>query len=193
MTLNVIFIIQTLAANYEPVNKKERREQMAQIKNILVPIDFSTSSYQVFEIGHCMAKHNSANLHLVHVIDPVYYNEQQPRISDLEFIHKIRFENAKEELRKFKFEVPHSEVEIVEVLIEGIPHKEILNYSRQNNIDMIVIASHGWTNLPHMIMGNIADKIMRQSDVPVICVKSNIPVIRSRELRRYSFSENWAG
>ena len=35
---------------------------MAQIKNILVPIDFSTSSYQVFEIGHCMAKHNGANL-----------------------------------------------------------------------------------------------------------------------------------
>ncbi len=129
----------------------------------------------------------------MHVIDPVYYNEQQPRISDLEFIHKIRFENAKEELRKFKFEVPHSEVEIVEVLIEGIPHKEILNYSRQNNIDMIVIASHGWTNLSHMLMGNIADKIMRQSDVPVICVKSNIPVIRSREMRRYSFAENWVG
>ena len=111
---------------------------MAQIKNILVPIDFSTSSYQVFEIGHCMAKHNCANLHLVHVIDPVYYSEQEPEIGDREFIQKIRFENAKEELRKFKFEVPHSEVEITDVLIEGIPHKEILNYTRQNDIDLIV-------------------------------------------------------
>ena len=92
---------------------------MTQVKNILVPIDFSTSSYQVFELGHCLAKHNGANLHLIHVIDPVYYEEQKPRISDTEFIHKIRFENAKEELRKFKFEVPHSEVEIIEGLIEN--------------------------------------------------------------------------
>ena len=164
---------------------------MIQVKNILVPIDFSTSSYQVFELGHCLAKHHGANLHLIHVIDPVYYYEQKPRINDLEFIQKIRFDNAREELRKFKFEVPHSEVEIIEALLEGIPHKEILRYSGQNDIDTIVIASHGWTNLPHIAMGSIADKIMRQSDVPVICVKSNTTVIKSRELRRHSFAENW--
>lgn len=166
---------------------------MVQIKNILVPIDFSTSSNQVFELGHCLAKNNDAHLHLIHVIDPVYYQEHQQKKSDFEFIRKIRFENAKEELRKFKFELPHSEVEISEVLLEGIPHKEILNYSRQNDIDMIVIASHGWTNLSHMLMGSIADKIMRQADVPVICVKSNISVIRSREMRRLSFAENVVG
>jgi len=166
---------------------------MIQIKNILVPIDFSTSSYQVFDLGHCLARENDAQLHLVHVIDPVYYKEEQPRIADVEFIHKIRFENAKEELRKFKFEVPHSEVDITEVLIEGIPHKEIISYARQNDIDIIVIASHGWTNLPHMLMGNIADKVMRQSDIPVICIKSNLSVIKSREMRRHSFAENWVG
>jgi nucleotide-binding universal stress UspA family protein len=166
---------------------------MMQIKNILVPIDFSTSSYQVFELGHCLAKQNGANLHLIHVIDPVYCEEPQPKITEADFIRKIRFENAREELRKFKFEVPHSEVEITEVLVEGIPHKEILNYARQNDIDMIVIASHGWTNLSHMLMGSIADKIMRQADVPVICVKSNVAVIKNSEMRRRSFAENWVG
>lgn len=166
---------------------------MIHVKNILVPIDFSTSSYQVFELGHCLAQHNDAILHLIHVIDPIYYKEQQPKTSDLSFIRKIRYENAREELRKFKFEVLRSNVEIIEVLVEGIPHKEILNYSRQNDIDMIVIASHGWTNLSHMLMGNIADKIMRQSDVPVICVKSNVPVIKNRELKKYSFAESWVG
>ncbi len=163
---------------------------MVQVKNILVPIDFSTSSYQVFELAHCLAKNKGAHLHLIHVIDPVYYKEQEARISDVEFIHKIRLENAKEELRKFKFELPHSEIDITEVLVEGVPHKEILNYARQNDIDVIVIASHGWTNLSHMVMGNITDKIMRQADVPVICVKSNISVIKSREIRRHSFAEN---
>jgi nucleotide-binding universal stress UspA family protein len=161
---------------------------MAQIKNILVPIDFSTSSYQVFELGHCLASKNNASLHLLHVIDPVYNDGHRAKKSDVEFIHKIRLENAKEELRKFKFEIPHSDIEITEVLVEGIPHREILSYSRQNDIDMIVIASHGWTNLPHMIMGNIADKIMRQSDVPVIVVKSNVSVIRTKEIRKLNFA-----
>jgi len=166
---------------------------MLQIKNILVPIDYSTSSYNVFELGHCLAKHNGANLHLIHVIDSVYYNDKQQEIFDIKFTNKIRFENAKEELRKFKIEVPHSDVEIIEVLVEGIPHKEILHYARQNDIDMIVIASHGWTNLPHMVRGNIADKIMLQADVPVICIKSNSPVIKRRELRRHGYAENWVG
>ncbi len=165
---------------------------MAQIQNILVPIDFSTSSYQVFELGHCLASKNNANLHLLHVIDPVYHDGHRTKKSDIEFIHRIRLENAKEELRKFKFEIPHSEIQITEVLVEGIPHKEILSYSRHNDIDMIVIASHGWTNQNHTIMGNIADKIMRQADVPVICVKSNVSLIRSREKKRYLHSQNLA-
>jgi len=166
---------------------------MLHIKNILVPIDYSTSSYNVFELGHCLAKHNGANLHLIHVIDSVYYNEKQPEVSDVKFINKIRFENVKEELRKFKFEIPHSGVEITEVLVEGISHKEILYYTKQNDIDLIVITSHGWTNLPHMVMANIADKIMRQADVPVICIKSNSSVIKNREIRRHGFAENWVG
>jgi nucleotide-binding universal stress UspA family protein len=165
---------------------------MAQLKNILVPIDFSTSSYQVFELGLCLAKQNGANLHLLHVIDPVYYKSHQPKKSDIEFIHRIRLENAREELRKFKFEVPHSAVDIFEVLIEGVPHKEIINYSRESEIDMIVIASHGWTGQNHTIMGNIADKIMRHADVPVICVKSNISLIKSRDKKRTVHAQNLA-
>lgn len=164
---------------------------MIQAKNILVPIDFSTSSNQVFELGHCLAKHNGAHLHLIHIIDSAFYKEQRPKISDQEFIHKIRYENAKEEIRKFKYELPHSEVEISEVLIEGIPHKEILSYARKNGIDLIVIASHGWTNLSHLVMGNIAEKIMKQADVPVICVKSNLSIVKTRVMRKPAFAENY--
>jgi nucleotide-binding universal stress UspA family protein len=162
---------------------------MTQLKNILVAIDFSTNSHKVFELGHSLAKDNCAHLHLIHVIDSVYY-KYNSEISENEFIHKIRFENAKEELRKFKFEVPHSGVEIIEILIEGIPHEEIMHYARQNDIDMIVIASHGWTNLPHVVMGNIADKIMRQTEIPVICIKSDSLVTWNREKRKRDIADN---
>ena len=166
---------------------------MIKVKNVLVPIDFSTNSNKAFGVGHCLAKLNDAKLHLIHVIDPSYYNAKQRRISDKEFIHKIRLENAREELRKFKLEVPHSDIEIIEVLIEGIPHKEILSYAKQNNIDMIVITSHGWTNLPNMLMGKTAIKIMRQADIQVICIKSNLSVVRDRAIKKQSIKENWNG
>jgi nucleotide-binding universal stress UspA family protein len=163
---------------------------MIKVKNVLVPIDFSANSDRAFGVGHCLAKLNNAKLHLIHVIDPSYYKVKQRRISDIEFIHKIRFENAKEELRKFKLEVPHSDIEIIEVLIEGIPHKEILSYAKQNDIDMIVITSHGWTNRPHILMGKTADKIMRQADIQVICIKSNLSVVKHRAIRKQKIKES---
>ena len=106
------------------VQKGENK--MMNMRNILVPIDFSANSNQVFELGHCMAQHTHARLHLIHIIDPVYYEKQQNETTNLTFIHKIRLENAKEELRKFKVELPYSDVDIIEVLLEGIPHKEII-------------------------------------------------------------------
>jgi nucleotide-binding universal stress UspA family protein len=166
---------------------------MIQIKNILTPIDFSSNSNQVFELGYSIAQQNHARLHLIHIIDPNYYEKQQNENANIDFIRRIRLENAKEELEKFKFELPYSDVDIVEVLIEGTPHKTIIDYSKQNDIDMIIIGSHGWTNLPTKVMGSIADKIMRQADIPVICLKSNVPVIRNRVLRRQNFAENWVG
>jgi len=166
---------------------------MLQVKKILVPIDFSNNSNQVFEFGHSLAQYTHAQLHLIHIIDPIYYEKQQTETTDLSFIHKTRLENAKEELRKFKFEMPYSVVDITEVLVEGVPHIEILDYARKNDIDLIIIGSHGWTNLSRNLMGSIADKIMRQADIPVICLKSNMHVIRNRELRRQSFAENWVG
>lgn len=160
------------------------------IKNILVPIDFSSSSHRIFELGHCLAEHVSASIHLLHVIESCCSNEPKSLISDAKFIHKLRIKNAKEELIKFKFEVPHSDIEIIVHLAEGTAHKEILLYATRNNIDMIIIASHGWTNHPNMIMGKVADKIMRQANIPVICIKSNLPVIKNRVEKLKRIGEN---
>lgn len=166
---------------------------MIKVKNVLVPIDFSANSNKAFGVGHCLAKLNDANLHLIHVIDPSYYKLRPKNISDIGFINKIRLENAKEELRKFKLEIPHSDIEIFEVLVEGIPHKEILKYAKQHNIDMIVITSHGWTNLPRMLMGKTANKIMRQSDIQVICIKSNLSVVKDGAIYNQNINESKNG
>ena len=55
---------------------------------------------------------------------------------------------------------------------------------------MIVITSHGWTNLPHMLMGKTANKIIRQADIQVICIKSNLAVVKHRAIRKQKIKES---
>lgn len=53
----------------------------------------------------------------------------------------------------------------------GVPHEQILRFAREKNIDLIVIATHGRTGLNHILMGSIAETIVRLSPVPVLTVK----------------------
>jgi nucleotide-binding universal stress UspA family protein len=144
---------------------------MLALKNILVPIDFSVNSIQAFEFGLILAKPNNSFLHLMHVIDSFFYSENKYDDLRKESLREIRYRNAEEELKKFIYEVPRNDVKVIEVLVEGVPHSEILNYAQKNSIDLIVIASHGWTNLSTTMTGNIANKVFRYSDIPVVCVK----------------------
>ena len=69
-----------------------------------------------------------------------------------------------------------------------------MSYAKDNQIDLIVIASHGWTGLSHLITGSVADKVLRNSDIPTICVKSNIPLLeKDKATFRNPFAENWVG
>jgi nucleotide-binding universal stress UspA family protein len=140
-------------------------------KNILVPVDFSVNSVQAFDYSLQLARQHEALLHILHVIDPLLYTGFS-EISE-ELLMKTRLNNANEELRKFVDEIPHPGVEIIENLRIGKPHQQIINFSRHNNIDAIVIASHGWTGKYHLTTGSVAGKIMKLSKVPVICVKAN--------------------
>jgi nucleotide-binding universal stress UspA family protein len=63
-------------------------------------------------------------------------------------------------------------VENVEhVVIQGNPYKEILKYVVENKIGLIVLATHGRTGFKHVLIGSIAEKIVRHSPIPVLTVK----------------------
>jgi len=66
--------------------------------------------------------------------------------------------------------LPHQSKLIFSVR-EGLPHKEIVDYSIAEDINLIVIATHGRTGLDHLMLGSVAEKVMRFSPVPVLCVK----------------------
>jgi nucleotide-binding universal stress UspA family protein len=57
----------------------------------------------------------------------------------------------------------------------GQPCKEIIEYTNQEEINLIVMATHGRTGLNHLMMGSVAEKVMRLSPVPVLSVKPQRP------------------
>ena len=63
------------------------------------------------------------------------------------------------------------QTKVIEAVRYGQPYKEIVNYACCEDIDLIVIASHGRTGLSHMMMGSVAERVVRFSPIPVLTIK----------------------
>ena len=55
--------------------------------------------------------------------------------------------------------------------MSGTPYREILKKSRQERADLIVMGTHGWTGVKHLLLGNVAEKVVRLSSCPVLTVR----------------------
>ena len=167
---------------------------MTNFSNILVPTDFSDNSLQALDFALNMANSSKAVLHIIHVVEPILNTEKYWGRNNKEGFEKTRELNAEEDLRRFINRISPKGIKIIEVLKSGKPHEQVLKYSKDNNIDLIIVASHGWTGFSHMITGNVTDKIFRFSEIPIICVKSNNLVLQNDALTANGdYAENWVG
>ena len=60
---------------------------------------------------------------------------------------------------------------VTKAFVEGRPFVEIIRYARENEIDLIVISTHGRTGLKHALFGSVAEKVVRKAPCPVLVVK----------------------
>lgn len=126
--------------------------------------DFSDYSVAAFDYALSLAEVHRAEVHLLHVADK--------RTHSLE----SRDESPGQSMSRFCFENTDDFQNIVQVIRFGIPHEEIAHYAKENRIDLIVVATHGRTGLAHVLMGSIAEKVIRHSSVPVLAVKPDAVV-----------------
>jgi universal stress protein A len=160
-------------------------------KNILIPTDFSDNSSKTYESALCLAKANSARLHILHILEPLFYNKEFSSYVDEFSFDRDRTFEAEEELERFINKYSNAEIEIERAIRAGKAHEEIINYSRDNGIDLIIISAHGWKNL-HAVTGSVTKKVLSFSRVPVICLKASAP----SGVENYKYSnivENWVG
>jgi nucleotide-binding universal stress UspA family protein len=164
-----------------------------QITNILNPTDFSQNSSYAYEIALNFARQNSARLHLLNVIEVFKHNPEK-----INFHDKITFERdqvfcAEEELERFINKYPNREVDIQTAVVAGKPHEEIIRYAKDAKIDLIIISTHGKTNLDHLIAGNVTKKVLKFSEIPVVCIKTGKSYSVSKTKEPQNLAENWVG
>jgi universal stress protein A len=145
------------------------------IKTILVPTDFSECSEQALAYGRAMAATFGATLHLLHVVQDPY---TQPWAAEA-FPAPLGDMLAQwQEQARVRLEglVPDGERAGVLVAVQvGGPFQEIVAYAEAQHIDLIVIGTHGRGPLGHMLLGSVAEKVVRRAPCPVLTVRQKTP------------------
>lgn len=134
------------------------------IKHILVPVDFSEASLESFDHAVDLAKRYEAQILLMHVVEPIYYAVPVAEV----LAEQKAF--ARSELERLAARLAARGVACHTLLCVGIPHVEIVNAARGDAADMIVMTTHGRTGFSHLMMGSVAEKVVRTAECPVLTV-----------------------
>lgn len=145
-------------------------------RHLLVPTDFSNASYLAVDAAAVLARQLGATITLVHVYDPDglrppatigWTNTQQKSVEE-----------------EIKHAIEHSFAEVVSERLAGVDVADrvilhdssaahaICTYAERIGADLIVIATHGRTGLKHLLIGSVAERVVRHSTVPVLTLRS---------------------
>ncbi|MBI3005521.1 MAG: universal stress protein [Ignavibacteriales bacterium] len=144
---------------------------MKTIKKILVPTDLSDLSFEAIELAKSLAKVYKARLFLLHTVDVVPVVSFPTVDFTLETALNDETEKAKDIVERIISEKLSDVDDVAALIRRGVAYEEIMKFVNEEGIDLIVMATHGRTGLPHIIMGSVAEKIVRHSHVPVMTVK----------------------
>lgn len=145
-------------------------------KKILVPLDGSRTAEMVLPYGEMIATKFSAEIIIASVselhaeeVDPLYHSYQERIIEKVEL--QLKDWEAKEG------------VKVKGVVLFGKPADEILKYAKENNLDLIAMCSRGRSSRGPWLLGNIAAKVLRAAEIPVLLIRKPIDSTYIQEKR----------
>jgi len=150
---------------------------MIQLKKILHPSDFSEPSIQALKYAQALCARFQSELHLLHVVSSI---PAVPLGTGAGFVppnvvtsqDDFR-ENAGEQLGKLIDPDWAAEHSMVQATVEGSPTPGIIEYAQEHDIDLIVLGTHGRNALKQVLIGSVAERIVRQAPCPVLTVRPN--------------------
>jgi len=147
---------------------------MIKLDRILVPTDFSDYSSPALKYGCAIAARFDSELHLLHVVpDPAMLVPEAAAFSveSMQAQTDALKQEAQNSLTSLPADGWSDGKPIVREVRIGAAFLEIIDYAREKDIDLIVIGTHGRSGLMHVLMGSVAERIVRKAPCPVLTVK----------------------
>lgn len=136
---------------------------MLHVKKILYPTDFSSFSNQAYFHAVALAEQHGASLTVLYVYVP---GMTEPGVAPGATAQRRHWREQLEQIRPVD-----PTIAVYHVLLEGDPASEIVRYASDNGIDLIVMGTHGRTGLERLLMGSVAERVLRESTCSVLVVK----------------------
>ena len=147
---------------------------MIKMAKILYPTDFSELSTYALRYALSFARAYQARLHCLHVVDEAYqyWTAMGPNSVPVGPATEDILQSAHKEMDSFAAEhLQGAEVEVITDVVLGRPFMEIIQYAKKQCIDLIVLATHGRTGLSHVLLGSVAERVVRKAPCPVLTIR----------------------
>jgi len=140
-------------------------------KKILCPVDFSEFTKEVVAYAADIAKRYGSELHVLHVIPNLTYFTPYESFLTPENLVAIE-KNIQDEVdRDFKKVLGRVDIDVRKAVRTGVAFVEIIDYAKTEGIDLIVMGTHGRSGIEHILIGNVAEKVVRKSPCPVMTIR----------------------
>lgn len=141
---------------------------------ILVPTDFSAASDAALDYARTLAEKFGASLHLLHVVDNAYLTgdiASEMYAPALTTLHDAILKDVEGRLSTRLPDSDRRRFRGTTHALIGTGARTIIEYAAANRIDLIVMGTHGRSGLAHLLMGSVAERVVRLASCPVLTVR----------------------
>jgi nucleotide-binding universal stress UspA family protein len=146
---------------------------MPDIKKVLIATDFSDASEAAAQYAKLLAGAFGAQLHVLHVLEDLAAHAwtTEVYVAALPGVHEEMQRQAQERLDLVLTPDDVKRYSAVVALRSGSPFVEVVRYAREEGIDLIVLGTHGRGAIAHMLLGSVAERVVRKAHCPVMTVR----------------------
>jgi len=144
-----------------------------EIKSILAPTDFSTHSQWAVRYACGLAERFGSALHLLHILSEILPAGPDPLLMPVmpAQFYKENEDRAHDTLSHLLDPAWGKPASVFTTVQWGSPVESIVSYANEHRIDLITIATHGRTGLSHVLLGSVAEHIVREAPCPVLTIR----------------------
>jgi len=140
-------------------------------KKIVCPVDFSEFTEEIVTYAVSIAKKFKAELHLFHVIPNLNYFTPYESFLTPENLVAIENNIGVEVDRDFNKIIKKIDIPVKKITKTGVTFVEIIDYVKTEAIDLIVMGTHGRSGIEHILIGSVAEKVVRKAPCPVLTIR----------------------